>query len=229
MIKLININKKYGDKIILNNVSLDIPRGEIIGLLAPNAMGKSTFLKIIGGQICMDSGTYLFEGEEFKASHKAFIGYLNDTGTFPLGWRVKDTIAYYQEYFKTFNIEKCTAMLAEFKVELNDKMKVLSKGQAEKLQLALALSIDGSLYIMDEPLAAVDLIAREEIIKMMMAKFDLDTTILLSSHLVADIEMLLDRVLFLKDGEIIENTLVEDLRLEGKSIVSRYKEVFGGC
>lgn len=226
MIKLMNINKKYGDKIILDNVSLEIPRGEIIGLLAPNAMGKSTLLKIIGGQICFDSGEYEFEGSQFMAQHKAQIGYLNDANTLPLSWKIKDAVDYYEHYFKTFNATKCKEMLASFTLNPTDKIKVLSKGQNEKLQLALALSIEGSLYIMDEPLAAVDLLAREEIIKMILNNFDLNTSIIISSHLVADIETILDRVWFLKDGKIIENTLVEDLRLNGQSVTSRYKEVY---
>lgn len=226
MIKLIGMNKKYGKKVILDHVNLDIPRGEIIGLLAPNAMGKSTFLKILGGQICFDSGVYEFEGHPFVPQDKAFIGYMNDTNTFPLNWKVQDTVAYYKQYFKTFNEMKCYELLDYFKIDRLNRIKVLSKGQDEKLQLALCLSIEGSLYIMDEPLAAVDLIAREEIIKMVLNNFDLNTTIIVSSHLVRDIENILDRVWFLKDGKFVENILVEDLRAQGHSVTSRYKEVF---
>ena len=226
MIKLTGMNKRYGKKVILDEVNLDIPRGEIIGLLAPNAMGKSTMLKIIGGQICYDSGTYEFEGHQFIPSDKAQIGYLNEANTLPLSWKVSDAIAYYARYFTTFNASKCEEMLAYFKVELSDKIKVLSKGENEKLQLALALSIEGSLYILDEPLAAVDLMTREDIIKMILNNFDLNTTIIISSHLVRDIENILDRVWFLKYGKIIENTLVEDLRAQGHSVTSRYREVF---
>ncbi len=226
MIKLTGMNKKYGKKVILDHVNLDVPRGEIIGLLAPNAMGKSTFLKILGGQICFDSGAYEFEGHKFIPQDKAYIGYMNDTKTLPLNWKVQDAVAYYKQYFTTFNENKCYELLKYFKIERHDRIKVLSKGQDEKLQLALCLSIEGSLYIMDEPLAAVDLIAREEIIKMILNNFDLNTTIIISSHLVRDIENILDRVWFLKDGKIVENMLVEDLRQSGHSVTSRYKEVF---
>lgn len=226
MIKLMAINKRYGSKIILDDLTLDIPRGEIIGLLAPNAMGKSTLLKIIGGQISFDHGVYEFEEHGFIASDKAQIGYLNEADTLPLSWKVKDALAYYERFFNTFNVTKCKEMLDYFKVELNDKIKVLSKGQNEKLQLALALSIEGSLYILDEPLAAVDLLTREEIIKMILNNFDLNTSLIISSHLVRDIENILDRVWFLKDGKIVENTLVEDLRMQGHSVTTKYKEVF---
>lgn len=226
MIKLKDLNKKYGKKVILNHVNLEIPQGEIIGLLAPNAMGKSTLLKVLGGHICFDSGTYEFEGHDFVPQDKAYIGYMQETNAFPSNWKVKEVIDYYKQYFKTFNEKKCIDLLKHFNIGTCDKIKVLSKGQNEKFQVALCLSIEGSLYIMDEPLAAVDLIAREELIKMILNNFDLNTTIIISSHLVRDIEPILDRVWFLKDGKIVENTLVEDLKERGFSLISRYKEVF---
>ena len=103
MIKLKDLNKKYGKKVILNHVNLEIPRGEIIGLLAPNAMGKSTLLKVLGGHICFDSGTYEFEGHDFVPQDKAYIGYMQETNAFPSNWKVKEVIDYYKQYFKTFN------------------------------------------------------------------------------------------------------------------------------
>lgn len=227
MIRLVNLNKRYKDKVILDNINLDIPRGEIIGLLAPNGEGKSTLLKILGGQITYDSGTYAFEEEVFRAAHKGQIGYMSDASLMPNGWFVKDCIAYYMQYFERFNPDKCTDILKKFGVDTGRKVKTLSKGENEKLHLALALSVEGSIYILDEPLAAVDLIAREEIIKMILENFDADSTMILSSHLVADIEMMLDRVLLLKDGKIVHNEMVEELRMRGKSVVKLYKEVYG--
>ncbi|MEN8077832.1 ABC transporter ATP-binding protein [Clostridioides difficile] len=227
MIKLVNLNKEYKDKVILKNLNLEINKGEIIGLLAPNAEGKSTLLKIIGGQITFDSGEYFFNGEEFTYKNKEVIGYMDDTAIIPLSWKVRDGIEYYNEYFKTFNEEKCLEMLRSFKIDLKRKVKTLSKGESEKYHLSLALSIEGELYIMDEPLAAIDLIAREEVISMILDNFNIDSTIIISSHLVSDIERMLDRVLLLKDGEIVANKLVEDLRVEGKSVVDLYKEVYG--
>ena len=227
MIKLVNLNKAYRDKIILKGLNLEINKGEIIGLLAPNAEGKSTLLKILGGQITFDSGEYFFNSEEFTYKDKEVIGYMNDTAIIPASWRVKDGIEYYSEYFKTFNEEKCLNMLRYFKIDLKRRVKTLSKGESEKYHLSLALSIEGQLYIMDEPLAAIDLIAREEVISMILDNFNVDSTIIISSHLVSDIERMLDRVLLLKNGEIVCNKLVEDLRVEGKSVVDLYKEVYG--
>ena len=226
MIKIVNLNKVYRDKIVLKNLNLEINKGEIIGLLAPNAEGKSTLLKILGGQITFDSGEYLFNGEEFNYKDKEVIGYMNDTAIIPASWKVRDGIQYYSEYFKTFNEEKCLDMLKYFKIDLKRRVKTLSKGESEKYHLSLALSIEVQLYIMDEPLAAIDLIAREEVISMILDNFNIDSTIIISSHLVYDIERMLDRVLLLKNGEIICNKLVEDLRLEGKSVVDLYKEVY---
>lgn len=226
MIKLVNLNKRYGEKVILDNVNLTINKGEIIGLLAPNAEGKSTLLKILGGQIVFDSGEYLLEGKEFNYKDKGRIGYMSDTALMPGGWEVKDCVAYYARYFEKFNKEKCLSMLKAFGLKQDDKVKKLSKGQNEKLHLALALAIDGILYIMDEPLAAIDLIAREEIIGMILENFSPESTMIISSHLVADIEKMLDRVILLKSGKIIHNELVEDLRTNGKSVVKLYKEVY---
>lgn len=227
MIKLVNLNKAYRDKIILKGLNLEINKGEIIGLLAPNAEGKSTLLKILGGQITFDSGEYFFNSEEFTYKDKEVIGYMNDTAIIPDSWRVKDGIEYYSEYFKTFNEEKCLNMLRYFKIDLKRRVKTLSKGESEKYHLSLALSIEGQLYIMDEPLAAIDLISREEVISLILDNFNVDSTIIISSHLVSDIERMLDRVLLLKNGEIVCNKLVEDLRFEGKSVVDLYKEVYG--
>lgn len=226
MIKLVNLNKAYRDKIVLKNLNLEINKGEIIGLLAPNAEGKSTLLKILGGQITFDSGQYFFNGEEFNYKDKEVIGYMNDTAMIPKKWKVIDGIDYYSEYFKTFNKEKCLDMLKYFKIDLKKRIKTLSKGESEKYHLSLALSIEGQLYIMDEPLAAIDLISREEVISMILDNFNIDSTIIISSHLVSDIERMLDRVMLLKNGEIVCNKLVEDLRSEGKSVVDLYKEVY---
>lgn len=226
MIKLVNLNKAYRDKVVLKNLNLEINKGEIIGLLAPNAEGKSTLLKILGGQITFDSGQYFFNGEEFNYKDKEVIGYMNDTAMIPKKWKVIDGIDYYSEYFKTFNKEKCLDMLKYFKIDLKKRIKTLSKGESEKYHLSLALSIEGQLYIMDEPLAAIDLISREEVISMILDNFNIDSTIIISSHLVSDIERMLDRVMLLKNGEIVCNKLVEDLRSEGKSVVDLYKEVY---
>lgn len=211
MIKLVNLNKAYRDKVVLKNLNLEINKGEIIGLLAPNAEGKSTLLKILGGQITFDSGQYFFNGEEFNYKDKEVIGYMNDTAIMPKKWKVIDGIDYYSEYFKTFNKEKCLEMLKYFKIDLKKRIKTLSKGESEKYHLSLALSIEGQLYIMDEPLAAIDLISREEVISMILDNFNIDSTIIISSHLVSDIERMLDRVMLLKNGEIVCNKLVEDL------------------
>ncbi len=227
MIKLVNMNKVYGNKIVLDNVNLEINKGEIIGLLAPNAEGKSTFLKILGGQITFDSGEYYFQGKEFNYKDKGLIGYMNDTSIMPDSWKVRECVDYYEEYFETFNVEKSLKVLKNFNVDLNSKVKTLSKGENEKLHLALALGVEGVLYIMDEPLASIDLIAREEVIGIILENFSSESTMIISSHLVADIERMLDRVILLKDGNIEKNLLVEDLRMEGKSVVKIYKEVYG--
>ncbi|WP_297522539.1 ATP-binding cassette domain-containing protein [uncultured Clostridium sp.] len=227
MVKLVNLNKRYGNKVILDNVNLEILKGEIIGVVAPNAEGKSTLLKILGGQINIDSGEYFFDGEKMSVLSKGKIGYMSDVPIIPSDWYVSDACDYYSKYFKLFDRNKCEKMLGKFNLKNNDEVKKLSKGQNEKLHLALALSIKARLYILDEPFAAIDIIDREEIIRMILENFDMESTIIISSHLVSEIEGVLDRVILLKKGKIVCNSLVEDLRLEGKSLVSLYKGVYG--
>lgn len=229
MIRLVNLNKAYGNKIILDNVNLEINRGEIIGLLAPNAEGKSTLLKILGGQISFDSGKYYFDNNEFTYKDKGRIGYMSDTPIILPSWKVRDGIEYYAEYFESFDSKKAEGMINKFNIDLDSKVKKLSKGQVEKMHLALALSINGVLYIMDEPLGAIDLISREDIIKMILDNFNYESTIIIASHLVSDIEKMLDRVILLKKGKIVQNKLVEDLRMKGKSVVDLYREVYGNA
>lgn len=226
MIKLVGLNKSYDDKIILDNVTVEFNKGEIIGVLAPNGEGKSTLLKILGGQITFDNGEYYFDDRKFSYKDKGLIGYMSDSPIMPNDWKISDCIAYYVEYFKLFNKEKCKAILEKFNLKLESKVRVLSKGENEKMHLALALSIEARLYIMDEPLAAVDILAREEIIKMILKSFNFESTIIISSHLVNDMEKMLDRVMLLKNGKIVCNKLVEDLRGDGKSVVDLYKGVY---
>lgn len=226
MIKLKGIGKGYGNGVVLRGLDLEINKGEIIGLLGPNGEGKSTLVKILAGLITDYGGEYEFDGELFNYTCKNHIGYMNDTAIIPKAWRVYHAIDYYKRNFTTFNEEKVLNLLEIFKIDKENKMKELSKGTVEKVHLALALSIDAKLYILDEPFGAIDLIAREEIIRIILDNFNSESTIIIVSHLVRDVEKMLDRVVLLKDRKIERNIMVEDLRLEGKSVVDLYKEVF---
>lgn len=227
MIKLTNINKTYKKKQVLKDLNLHIDKGQIIGLLAPNGEGKTTLFKILVGLIQDFDGNYDFEGESFNYKLKNKIGYMCDEEILPKNWYVISAVDYYNKYFNTFNKEKCLKMLENFKINTDDKIKNLSKGNREKVHLSLALSIDAKIYILDEPLASVDVIAREEILKAIIENFNEDSTILLSSHLINDFENILDKVLFLKNGQIPLEKYVDDIREEGKSLVDYYKEVYG--
>lgn len=226
MIKLLSINKTFKEKEVLKDLNLEINKGEIIGLLGPNGEGKSTLVKILAGLITDYEGNYDFDSKEFDYTCKNYIGYMNDTAIIPQGWRVTDAIDYYKRNFITFNNDKVLNLLESFEIDIQKKMKEFSKGAVEKIHLALALSIDAKLYILDEPLASIDLIAREEVIRTILDNFNFNSTIIIVSHLVRDVEKMLDRVILLKDKKIEKNVLVEDLRLEGKSVVDLYKEVF---
>lgn len=226
MIKLKGIGKGYGNGIVLQDLDLEINKGEIIGLLGPNGEGKSTLVKILAGLITDYGGEYEFEGKKFEYKCKNYIGYMNDTAIIPNGWRVIHAIDYYKRNFTTFNEEKVLNLFNLFEINIEEKMRELSKGAVEKVHLALALSIDAKLYILDEPFGAIDLIAREEIIRIILDNFSPDSTIIIVSHLVRDVEKMLDRVILLKDKKIEKNVLVEDIRLKGKSVVDLYKEAF---
>lgn len=226
MIKLLSINKTFKEKEVFKDLNLEINKGEIIGLLGPNGEGKSTLVKILAGLITDYEGNYDFDSKEFDYTCKNYIGYMNDTAIIPQGWRVTDAIDYYKRNFITFNNDKVLNLLESFEIDIQKKMKEFSKGAVEKIHLALALSIDAKLYILDEPLASIDLIAREEVIRTILDNFNFNSTIIIVSHLVRDVEKMLDRVILLKDKKIEKNVLVEDLRLEGKSVVDLYKEVF---
>lgn len=226
MIKLKGIGKGYGNGVVLRGLDLEINRGEIIGLLGPNGEGKSTLVRILAGLITDYGGNYEFEGKPFDYTCKNHIGYMNDTPIIPKGWRVIHAIDYYKRNFTTFNEEKVLNLLKRFEINIEEKMRELSKGAVEKVHLALALSIDAKLYILDEPFGAIDLIAREEIIRIILDNFNSESTIIIVSHLVRDVEKMLDRVVLLKDRKIEQNVLVEDLRFEGKSVADLYREVF---
>lgn len=226
MIELRNLNKEYGYRKILDDVNLTLAPGEIVGILGPNAEGKSTLIKILAGHINEYSGEYIFEGRSFGYLNKNDIGYVSDKPIMPNSWTVNECIDYYKKYFVKFNEKKALFLLDKFNIHLQRKVKVLSKGENEKLHLALALSIDASLYLLDEPLASVDLIAREEIMRAIIDNFEQDSCMVIVSHLVRDIEKILDRALFLKGGKFISDVKVQEVLKEKSSLVDIYTEMF---
>lgn len=226
MLEVKNLTKAYGKNKVLNDVSLIIEPNEIIGFLAPNGEGKTTFMKIAAGIITKYSGEVLLNGEKINYKSRNKIAYMSDSGVIPLNWSVEDAVSYYNKYFEGYDLTKTNEILKNFNIYKESKVGSLSLGNEEKLNLALTLGVNAEIYMLDEPLAAVDIIAREDMLKAIITEFRDGSSMIISTHLIQDIEKVFDRVILLKRGVIVENRFVEDIREEGKSVVDFYKEVY---
>ncbi|MEF9953148.1 MAG: ABC transporter ATP-binding protein [Clostridium sp.] len=229
LLQLKDVKKVYGGRTILNSINLTIGDNEIIGLLAPNGEGKSTLMKIISGVITNYTGEVLLRGEKTTYKSRNKIALMPDKGFIPSTWKVSDALKYYQKYFIGFRRDKAEDIIERFKISRDSFMGELSLGNCEKVELALTMGVDADIYLLDEPLAAVDIIAREEILKTIITDFKEGSTVIISTHLIRDIEKVFDRVILLDRGNIVANEIVDDLRDKGKSVVDFYKEVYGPC
>ena len=226
MVELKGIKFGYKNKNVLNNLDLKLDKGTIVGLLAPNGEGKSTLIKLLAGINTSYIGEYIFYGKKFNYKNKGEIGYLADKPIIPSMWTVKDALNYYNKNFDKFSHDKAIGMINDFNIDINSVLEDLSKGKIEKVHLALALSIKAKLYILDEPLSSIDIITKEQILKTILNNFDEESIILITSHLLSDIERIIDKAILLKDGVIIKDEYIDDLRANGMNLVSLYREVF---
>jgi len=222
-----NLSKSYGANQALKNVTLSIPSGKIIGLLGPNGSGKTTMIKILTGLLSDYSGSALINGTPPGPDTSVLVSYLPDRPVMPTWLMVKDAMKMYQDFYSDFDMIRAEKMLDAMGIDKNKKIKSLSKGMNEKLQLALVMSRRAKLYILDEPIAAVDPAARDFIISTILTNFDSESSILLSTHLISDIETIIDHAVFLKEGEIILSEEAESVRSRsGQSIDQMFREVF---
>lgn len=225
--KVRNLTKDYGGNIVLNNISFDIPAGKIVGLLGPNGCGKTTLIKILVGLIHDYSGVVKVGGTPIGTGSKARVAYLPDCTYFPERFRTIDCINYFNDFFADFDKVKAIEFAARFGLDLNQKIKTMSKGMQEKLQLLLVMSRAAEIYVLDEPLGGVDPAARGVILDIIMSNYKENATVLLSTHLVNDLEHSFDHVLMLGHGSVLVNTGIETLRSTGKSVEEIFKEVIG--
>jgi len=222
-----NITKNYGSKIALSNVSITVESGRIIGLLGPNASGKTTLIKLIMGLLTPTNGDISVMGHPVGIESKKVISYLPDRTYLDENMRVKDVISYFEDFYNDFEPGRAYEMLRNLGIDTKDKIKTLSKGTKEKVQLVLVMSRRAALYILDEPIAGVDPAARDYIIRTILSNYEEAASIIISTHLITDIENILDDVIFLKDGQVNLASTVEELReKEGKSIDSIFREVY---
>ena len=227
LLKITNVTKKYHHFKALNNVSMTLESGKIIGLLGPNGSGKTTLIKIINGLLKDYEGEGLVDGKNVGIDSRKIISYLPDENYFQDWMYIKDVLSIFSDLYEDFDKENCLTLMNRFKLDKGMKIKEMSKGMKEKFQLSLVMSRKAKLYILDEPIAGVDPAAREVILDVILNNYEEDALVLISTHLISDLETIFDDVVFLKDGEIVLHQSTEDLRLERKqSIDEAFREVF---
>lgn len=227
VIQVKGLTKKYGRKTALDNLTFNIAPGKIVGLLGPNGSGKTTFIKIAAGMLQPTKGEILIDGRKIGTETKAVVSYMPDR-EFLYDWmKVKDAVGFFKDFFTDFDEAKACELLEFMKLKPESKVKSLSKGMAERLNLSLVMARKAKLYLLDEPLASVDPATRDKIIDTILGNFNEESTILLSTHLVRDVERIFDEVLFINEGNIVLHEQVDTLRTErGKSVEEVFKEVF---
>jgi len=219
--------KTYLNKKALNGVDLEIESGKILGLLGPNGSGKTTFLKMVAGILHPSSGEILIDGEKPGVYTKSIVSYLPDNDYLLKWMRIKDAVAYFKDFYCDFDEKRAKELLEFMQLDENSKVQNLSKGMKEKLKLTLVLSRKAKLYILDEPLGGVDPVAREKILDAIIASFNENSSMIITTHLVNDIERVFDDVAFISEGEIVLQGNAEELRSsKKKSIDEIYREVF---
>ncbi len=221
------LTKRFGKREVLKQIDLRLESGHIIGFLGPNGSGKTTMIKIMNGLLTPTEGKILFCGGSIGAESKKHISYLPDQTYLNMNQKVKDVIGFFKDFYEDFEEARAYDMLEKLKISPDEQLKTLSKGTKEKVQLILAMSRKARLYILDEPIAGVDPAARDFILNTILTNYDPQASILLATHLIADIENILDEVVFIKDGKIVRHSSVDDIRIkEGKSVDAYFREVF---
>lgn len=221
------LTKRYGYKEALCGIDLTIDRGRIVGLLGPNGSGKSTLIKLSNGLLTPTSGELLINGIPVGTETKKIVSYLPER-TYLNSWmKVCDIIDFFTDFYDNFDKNKAYEMLSRLKINAKDQLKTMSKGTKEKVQLILVMSRKADLYLLDEPIGGVDPAARDYILNTIIGNYNPDGTILISTHLISDIEQILDDVIFIQNGAIVKTASVDEIRSqEGKSIDALFREVF---
>lgn len=228
LVQVNNLTKVYSKKkMALNHMNLVIPRGKIIGLLGPNGSGKTTLIKLINGLLVATEGEVFINGKRPGPETKSCVSYLPERTYFQGNMQVKELIAYFSDFYGDFRPERARQMLGNLNIDENARLKTLSKGTKEKVQLIMVMSRDAQLYILDEPIAGVDPAARDYILRTIISNYNENATVLISTHLISDIEKILDEVVFIRDGRVVLQDSVENIReRRGKSVDSYFREVF---
>ena len=219
--------KRYGKREALKGIDLTVERGRIVGLLGPNGSGKSTLIKLCNQLLTPTSGEILINGLQPGVETKKIVSYLPER-TYLNDWmKVRDIIRFFEDFYGNFDAQKAYEMLSRLQINPEDRLKTMSKGTKEKVQLILVMSRNADLYLLDEPIAGVDPAARDYILNTIITNYNETGTIIIATHLIADIENVLDDVVFISNGQIVMSTSVDQIREEqGKSVDGLFREVF---
>lgn len=220
--------KTYGNgHWALGNLNLSLERGQIIGLLGPNGSGKTTLLKLINDLLVPTEGTIHIDGNPPGKETKKIVSYLPERTYLTPSWKVSDLISYFEDFYEDFRRDRAEQMMEALGIGLHARLRTLSKGTREKVQLVMVMSRKAQLYILDEPIGGVDPAARDYILNTILTNYDENATILISTHLISDIENILDRVIFLQNGQVVLNASVDEIRMQQKKSVDMlFREVF---
>lgn len=227
LVELQQVSKSYGGTVALNNINLKLTAGKIIGLLGPNGSGKTTMIKLLNGLLQPEYGQVLINGRTPSPETKAIVSYLPDTTYLDEHMKVLDAIVFFEDFYADFDKERALHLLQDLGIDLNNRMKHLSKGNKEKVQLILVMSRQAQLYILDEPIGGVDPAARDYILKTIVNNYSPTASVIISTHLISDVEQILDEVIFLHYGNVVRHGNVDDLRIEsGESIDELFRQDF---
>ena len=227
LLECINVNKSFGNKSVLRDINLTIPRGKIVGLLGKNGTGKSTLIKLINDLLIPTSGKILVNGKEVGIDSKEIISYLPERTYLDKSMTVDKVIEYFEDFYENFDSEKARKLLKDLDLDTTQKLSKMSKGMQEKVQLVLVMSRKADLYILDEPLGGVDPATRDYILDTILSNFNEGASVIISTHLIADIERILDEVIFIDKGKIILQSDSDELRKkENSSIDEIFRRMF---
>ena len=228
LVEIVGLTKAYdANHVAVNNISLTLPKGKIIGLLGPNGSGKTTLIKMMNGLLVPDQGFIKIGGNPVGLETKAHVAYLPDRTYLAGNQTIGSILDYFSDFYADFSRESAMGMLASLNIDPSSRMRTLSKGTKEKVQLILVMSRKADLYVLDEPIAGVDPAARDYILKTIINNYNPEATVLISTHLISDIEQVLDEVIFMRYGYLVLYTSVDNIREQhGKSVDAYFREVF---
>lgn len=221
------LTKRYGKTLALDGLDLELPQGKIVGLLGPNGSGKTTLLKLAAGLLTPTAGSVTVCGEQIGPQSKALVSYLPDRSYLNKQQKIREILDFFQDFYRDFDRSRAESMLRALKLDPEARLKTLSKGNQEKVQLVLVMSRKAKLYLLDEPIGGVDPAARDYILNTIITNYDPGATVLISTHLIGDVERVLDEFIFLSQGKLIRQGSTDEVREEtGTSLDELFREVF---